>query len=446
MWDNSSSLNIPWKEILLSEVFELNHDQVFPALYPATPFVHYSIPSWDQTGGPTVELGEEIGSNKTAIYRPSVLVSKLNPRKPRVAPVYQPPPNTCCSTEFICYQPKRGEDDLRFWAGYFSSSTFSGRLAKNAIGSTNSHTRANPQETLSWSVPDVPQDEQQNIARILDTLDTTIRETEAIIAKLKAVKQGLLHDLLTRGLDDNGELRPPQSEAPHLYKKSKLGWIPKRWGSRKIEDCLIQIVDGDRGKNYPSESEFTSDGYCLFLNAKNVTRDGFKFEETLFITEPKDRALGSGKLERNDIIITTRGTIGNFGFFDDSITFEHMRVNSGMLILRNQDASINSVFLFLSLKNYIFPFELQTKGSGSAQPQLPSKDLKTFHILLPPIVEQVVIAEKIIKYEQRVAFEETALSKAVKLKSGLMDDLLTGRVRVTNLLNNPPGPSPEAAP
>ena len=316
-------------------------------------------------------------------------------------------------------------------------------LIKVAQGTTFEAINKNDLANLRFLLPDSEQ--IPLIARILDTLDTTIRETEAIIAKLKAVKQGLLHDLLTRGLDDNGELRPPQSEAPHLYKKSKLGWIPKEWGSRKIEDCLIQIVDGDRGKNYPSESEFTSGGYCLFLNAKNVTRDGFKFEETFFITESKDRTLGSGKLERNDIVITTRGTIGNFGFFDDSITFEHMRVNSGMLILRNQDASINSVFLFLSLKNYIFPFELQTKGSGSAQPQLPSKDLKTFHVLLPPIVEQIVLAEKIIKFEQRVASEEKALSKAIKLKSGLMDDLLTGRVRVTPLLNNLPNTSPEAA-
>ena len=67
------------------------------------------------------------------------------------------------------------------------------------------------------------------IAEILDTLDTTIRQTEAIIEKLKQVKQGLLHDLLTRGIDANGELRPPQSQAPHLYKDSPLGWIPREW-------------------------------------------------------------------------------------------------------------------------------------------------------------------------------------------------------------------------
>ncbi len=69
---------------------------------------------------------------------------------------------------------------------------------------------------------------------VLDTLDTAIHETEAIIAKLKAVKQGLLHDLLTRGIDANGELRPPQAEAPHLYKQSPLGWIPKEWETSSV--------------------------------------------------------------------------------------------------------------------------------------------------------------------------------------------------------------------
>lgn len=71
--------------------------------------------------------------------------------------------------------------------------------------------------------------EQRRIAEILDALDTAIHETEAIIAKLKAVKQGLMHDLLTRGIDANGELRPPQPEAPHLYQESPLGLVPKDW-------------------------------------------------------------------------------------------------------------------------------------------------------------------------------------------------------------------------
>jgi type I restriction enzyme S subunit len=81
-------------------------------------------------------------------------------------------------------------------------------------------------------MPDVG--EQRKFAEVLDTLDTTIRQTEAIIEKLTQVKQGLLHDLLARGIDANGELRPPQSQAPHLYKDSPLGWIPREWDASAV--------------------------------------------------------------------------------------------------------------------------------------------------------------------------------------------------------------------
>ncbi len=80
---------------------------------------------------------------------------------------------------------------------------------------------------LQLLLPPLPQ--QRKIARILTTLDNVIAQTEALIAKYQAIKQGLMHDIFTRGVDATGKLRPPQSEAPELYKQSDLGWIPKEW-------------------------------------------------------------------------------------------------------------------------------------------------------------------------------------------------------------------------
>jgi len=94
-------------------------------------------------------------------------------------------------------------------------------------------------------------DEQLFISSVLDTLATAIHETEAIIAKLKAVKQGLLHDLLTRGIDANGELRPPQSEAPHLYKESPLGWIPAEWFVSLLDKVTIRGSGHTPNKSIP---------------------------------------------------------------------------------------------------------------------------------------------------------------------------------------------------
>lgn len=90
-----------------------------------------------------------------------------------------------------------------------------------------------------------------------------------------------------------------------------------------------EIIDGDRGKNYPKAEEFSDEGYCLFLSAKNVTKDGFLFEQMQFISEEKDNLLRKGKLCRGDIVITTRGTIGNIAFYDDDIPYDNVRINSG---------------------------------------------------------------------------------------------------------------------
>src|SRR5690606_28997388 len=115
---------------------------------------------------------------------------------------------------------------------------------------------------------EVPDDlaEQRAIAQILDTLDTAIRETEALIGKLKAVKQGLLHDLLTRGIDANGELRPPQSEAPQLYKESPLGWIPRGWEVVEVGEVLLGI-DAGWSPSCPEEPPSAGEWGVLKLSA-----------------------------------------------------------------------------------------------------------------------------------------------------------------------------------
>ena len=150
---------------------------------------------------------------------------------------------------------------------------------------------------------------------------------------------------------------------------------------------VCAIIDGDRGKNYPKQDEFSDTGYCLFLNAKNVTAMGFSFENRMFITEEKDNILHNGKLERGDVVLTTRGTLGNMAFYDDSVPFENVRINSGMVILRMKKSVMTEVFFMEQFK-----LQLQSiKGkiaSGSAQPQLPISTMSKIRILLAPMALQ----------------------------------------------------------
>ena len=121
------------------------------------------------------------------------------------------------------------------------------------------------------------------------------------------------------------------------YNQTEVGVIPEDWELLAL-DSLGRVIDGDRGVNYPNDQDFRESGYCLFLNAGNVTKDGFRFDECAFITREKDAKLNKGKLKREDIVLTTRGTVGNFAYFDSGVPFDNLRINSGMVIFRNEFA------------------------------------------------------------------------------------------------------------
>lgn len=165
---------------------------------------------------------------------------------------------------------------------------------------------------------------------------------------------------------------------------------------------LAEIIDGDRGKNYPHQHEFLDEGYCLFLNTGNVTKVGFSFDSNQFISKEKCDLLRKGKLQRHDIVYTTRGTVGNAAYYSDSIPYEHVRINSGMVIIRPKEAIVCTEFLYQILKSdYYRPF-FRKHCTGSAQPQLPIKNFSTIELDLPDLPVQCRIAGILSTYDDLI--------------------------------------------
>lgn len=180
---------------------------------------------------------------------------------------------------------------------------------------------------------------------------------------------------------------------------------------------LFQVIDGDRGKNYPKATDFFDEGYCLFLNAKNVTKNGFCFDTVQFITQQKDEQLNKGRVLPEDIILTTRGTVGNVAYCDIKPSHKHMRINSGMVILRSKDIIYDVDFITYVLSNQI---NYGKEISGSAQPQLPISKLKDIMIPFPEIFLQKDFGYSIkqinkLKSDVQMSIDETQL---------LMDSLM----------------------
>ena len=166
-----------------------------------------------------------------------------------------------------------------------------------------------------------------------------------------------------------------------VYNEELDGEIPKGWQKSNLE-AISAIIDGDRGKNYPSRGDYLEEGYCLFLNAGNVTSTGFDFSDNKFISKERDGLLRKGKLKRYDTILTTRGTVGNVAYYSPGIVYEHLRINSGMVILRPKVESEGN-FLYSLMRSSTMSNNIKTYLSGSAQPQLPIRDIRKMLIVLP---------------------------------------------------------------
>ena len=165
---------------------------------------------------------------------------------------------------------------------------------------------------------------------------------------------------------------------------------------------LAEIIDGDRGKNYPQQHEFLEEGYCLFLNTGNVTATGFSFESNQYISKEKCDLLRKGKLRRRDIVYTTRGTVGNAAFYADSVPYEHIRINSGMVIIRPNEDVVCTEFLYQILKSDYYRPYFKKYCTGSAQPQLPIKNFSTIELDLPDIETQQKIADTLSSYDDLI--------------------------------------------
>ena len=182
---------------------------------------------------------------------------------------------------------------------------------------------------------------------------------------------------------------------------------------------ICDIIDGDRGKNYPKSEEILDDGYCLFLNAKNVTQKGFDFENCNFITREKDDALRNGKLSRGDVVLTTRGTVGNLAYYSKNVPYENIRINSGMVILRMNRSILNEIYFIELFKMKLSDIK-EKIASGSAQPQLPISTMNKIILMIPPLELQNQFAS----FVQEIDKSRSRIQKSLEASQELFESLM----------------------
>ena len=267
---------------------------------------------------------------------------------------------------------------------------------------------------IKVKIPPLP--EQRRIAEILDTIDEAIQKTEALISKLKAMKQGLLHDLLTRGLDKNGKLRDPKAH-PEQFKDSLLGRIPKEWEPLR----LLDLVSIPNGQIDPKQKP-----YCHWP-----------------LIAPDHIESDTGRLLCLETAIEQGAISGKYAFKPGDILYSKIRPYLRKAVLADRQGlcsadmyplqpgpSLVPRFLLDVILGEHFSRFAASVSERSGFPKINRKELGEYRLALPPTDEQLHIASVMDTHDARIHTEEQYRDKLKLQKKGLMHDLLTGKVRV----------------
>lgn len=300
-------------------------------------------------------------------------------------------------------------------------------LLKNYVGSTIPFIKISDLTNFEIHIP-VDNQEQTQIAAILSTIDKAIAQTEAIIAKQQRIKTGLMQDLLTRGIDEHGAIR---TEATHAFKDSPLGRIPMEWEVETIGNVLSRPP-----KNGYSPQE--AEGYTgiRMLGLGCLTIRGF--EPVQLKNAPADDPRVSQAILRNgDFLISrsnTRDLVGLVGVYQD---IGEPCMYSDLMVRLCFDQTVNTQYMEYVFRGYVIRSQLTNAATGtsSSMVKINATIIKNCVFAKPKFNEQGQILEILRKQADSLRKESACLANLRAVKTGLMQDMLTGKVRVTELIN-----------
>lgn len=270
-------------------------------------------------------------------------------------------------------------------------------------------------------------DVREEIVSILTCIDTTIEKTEALIAKYEQIKRGMMQDFFTRGLDEAGRLRPPPEEALDLYHETELGLLPKGWRPCCIEEISQKVTDGDH------HTPLRSDDGILLLSARNVLDGRLSFDHVDYVPEYEyQRMILRCHPEAGDVLVSCSGTVGRVSLVPTGLRFALVR---SVALIKVDQKLCSGAFMAWALRTSNTRQQILASQLQAAQPNLFQGPIMRLLLPVPGDgvtgeKERMEIVDRLNAVQTVIDIERNSLSKLRAQKAGLMQDLLTGKVRV----------------
>ena len=254
-----------------------------------------------------------------------------------------------------------------------------------------------------FSIPTKP--EQQKIAAFLAAVDSKIEQLSKKQALLGEYKKGLMEQIFSQAI---------------RFKANDGSDFPD-WEEKKLGDLSVVISDGNYGELYPTSSDFKLTG-VPFLRANNIKSLKIDGTDTKYITEEQHSLLTSGHLQTNDILITTRGVLGNLAIVES--THNGSNINAQICLLRVTNTSeLNHFYLLFVLDHRDSKKQYKAFETGTALKQLPKGNLRKIKLKLPTLFEQNKIANFLSSIDTKIEQVDKQLDESKQFKKALLQQM-----------------------
>ena len=313
-------------------------------------------------------------------------------------------------------RPRRDSVHPAYLCSFINSEAGQRYFDQNQIGGGQKNVNAGSLKFLPIPLPPTLA-EQEAIATALSDADAWIESLEQLIAKKRQIKQGAMQELLT------GKRRLPGFEVKRGYKQTEVGVIPEDWQLKRLRDISpSQSV----GLVINPSTYFDEKGTIPILVGSQIKENRILWESAKRITVESNNRLPASRLSAGDLVMVRVGDPGVV-----SVVPHHLDgCNCASMMIVRQHKSFNSLWLCYVMNSRGGRQQVEDVQYGTAQKQFNISDAINFQYAVPTLAEQEAIATTLSDMDTEIAMLETKLAKARQIKQGMMQELLTGRIRL----------------
>ena len=318
------------------------------------------------------------------------------------------------STTMVKFELKNDNIDKQFL--FYLLKTKESYIKSQTNGTGIPHVSPTILNSLTLALP--PFAEQQKIVKLLSNIDVAIEKTDKLITTTEKLRMGLIEQVVTKGLN--------HKKFKKVEIRTRIYNLPEEWRISNLSET--STIKGRIGWQGLTTKEYLKDGEYLLVTGTDFENGRIAWDRCVYVSKERYMQDTNIQLKEGDILITKDGTIGKIAYVDKLP--QQATLNSGIFVVRPVNSAYGPSYMFWIMQSKFFNVFMNILKAGSTISHLYQRDFVNFEFPIPPLEEQQKIVKILSTVDHQLDLERKEKRHLERVKSGLMDKLLSGRVRV----------------